>query len=255
MLERMGLVSKRPEDEQEDQDGSEIRITGFGDLDTDGPTPIGLDLATWGETGRTALDERLHLLEAPHAWNGEVLIIDEADAAWIARIVEQVEDERSLALDPEADQIAYDLTGWDEQNLSLLVHGLQDQAVPFGMEAEELIIHEADEQKVDDLVDTILEPDGADVALDDARAEMMGELFVIADRLVHDPLEKDARHDLTAMAAEAVASAPPYGVEKAWWKGIGEQCTGLATMFLGPTEEDTVVEAATALRDALRPNV
>jgi hypothetical protein len=251
----MGLVSRRPEDAEEDQDGSEIMITGFGDLDPNGPNPVGIDLTTWGETGRAALDERLHLLQAPHAWNDVILVIDEADMAWIGRIIEQVEDERTIALDPEADQIAYDLAGWDDENRSLLVHGLQDQAIAFGIDGEELVVQEADETRVDALVDTILEPDGDAPTGDEARAELMGELFVIADRLVHNPVDADARRELTEAAAEAQASAPPYGVEKAWWKGIGEQGAAVAVMFLGPTPDEPIVEAATALRDALRPNV
>ena len=217
----MGLVSRRPEDDEQDQDGSEIMITGFGDLDGNAPQPVGLDLTTWGESGRTALDERLHLLQAPHAWNEATLIIDEADVAWIARIIEQVEDERSIALDPEADQIAYDLVGWDEVNLSLLIHGLQDRTIPFGIEGDELVIHEADEDRVDELVDTILEPDAAPGAAaeptldpeadgevpggEEARPELMGELFDVADRLIHDPHDTDAQRELTAGAAEVAA--------------------------------------------------
>jgi hypothetical protein len=266
----MGLVSKRPEDEEQDQDGSEIQITGFGDLDGNGPVPVGIDLTTWGEVGRTALDERLHLLQAPHAWNDVILVIDQADMAWIARIIEQVEDERTLPLDPEADQIAYDLEGWDDENRSLLVHGLQAQAIPFGIDGEELVVHEADEEHVDTLVDIILEPDaeapdggapdggapdGETPVGDEARAELMGELFIVADRLVHSPLDADARQELAAGAAEAATSAPPYGVDARWWKGIGEQGAALVALLGAATDEEEMTAAAAGLRDALRPNV
>lgn len=251
----MGLVSKRPEDEEQDQDGSEIMITGFGDLDPNGPAPVGIDLSTWGETGRAALDERLHLLQAPHAWNDAILVIDQADMAWIGRILEQVEDERTIALDPEADQIAYDLAGWDDENRSLLVHGLQDQAIAFGIDGEELVVQEADEERVDSLVDTILEPDGVAPVGPEARAELMGELFVVADRLVHSPLDADARQELATGAAEVGASAPPYGVDARWWKGIGEQSAGLVSLLETSTDEDELTAAAAGLRDALRPNV
>lgn len=250
----MGLVARRPEDE-EGEEQSDVVITGFGDLDGDGPVPVGLDLTTWGEAGRTALDERFHLLEAPHGWNGPILVVAEADVPWISRIIEQVEDERSLALDPDTDQIAYDLTGWDEQNLSLLVHGLQDRAVAFALVDEELVVHEADEQQVDDLVDTILEPDGPEVG-EEARPELLGDLFLTVDRLVHHPRDKDAQEELVTGAAEVAASAPPYGVERPWWKGIGEQCAALAAQLDPVTlDDDEVIASATALRDALRPYV
>lgn len=262
----MGLVSKRPEDDA-DEELREIQITGFGDLDASGPTPVGLDLTTWGEAGRAALDERLHLLDAPHGWDGAILIVDEADMAWIARIIEQVEDERSIALDPEADQIAYDLTGWDDVNRSLLVHGLQERALAFGVEADELVVHEADEDAVDALIDQILEPDPAssglvatDAAADDEalgeepREELLGDLFVLADLLVHDPRDEGSHEQLAARSAEVAGSRPPYGVERAWWRAVGERLTGLEALVApgDQLDDDDVVAAATALRDELR---
>ncbi len=252
----MGLVSKRSEDEEEDDLG-EIRITGFGDLDAaTTPQPLGLDLTTWGEGGRTALDERFHLLQAPHAWNGPILLVEQADVLWIQRIIEQVEDERTLALDPAAEQMAYDLEGWDDENLSLLVHGLQDRKIPFAVEEGELVVHEADEEQVDGLVDEILEPDGADTR-EEARAELLGELFVAADRLVHHPHDTDARRDLEAGAQEVADHAPPYGVERGWWAGIHERCAAVVARLAEDTGDDDegAKETATALRDALRPYV
>ena len=117
-------------------------------------------------------------------------------------------------------------------------------------------MHEADEQRVDDLVDTILEPDPEAPAGEEARPELMGELFDVADRLIHSPRDASAQQELTAGAAEVAASAPPYGVERAWWTAIGEQCSSVSALLEPATlDDDQVIEAATALRDALRPNV
>ena len=252
----MGLVSRRGEEEQEEDQG-EVQITGFGDLDARStPQPMGLDLTTWGEAGRTALDERFHLLEAPHAWNGSILLVEEGDLPWIGRIIEQVEDERTLALDPNAEQMAYDLEGWDDENLSLLVHGLQDRQVPFAIEEGELVVHEADEAKVDELVDQILEPAGTDDR-EEARAELLGDLFVVVDRLAHHPGDAGDREVLAGLAQEVADHAPPYGVERGWWSGIdaGADALRAALEASGDDEDEGAKEAATALRDALRPYV
>ena len=252
----MGLVSRRGEEEQE-EDLGEVQITGLGDLDARStPQPVGIDLTTWGETGRAALDERFHLLEAPHAWSGPILMVEEGDLLWIGRIIEQVEDERTLALDPAAAQMAYDLEGWDDENLSLLVHGLQDRKVPFAIEQGELVVHEADEAKVDELVDEILEPTGTDDR-EEARAELLGDLFVVVDRLVHHPGDVGDREELATLGAEVAAHAPPYGVDRGWWSGIDArvQALGQTLEASGDDEDEGAKEAATALRDALRPYV
>ena len=84
----------------------------------------------------------------------------------------------------------------------------------------------------------------------------MGELFVVADRLVHHPRESDAGDELTTLVAEMAACATPYGVERPWWKGVREQGAALVTLLDAPgTDDDEVVEAATGLRDTLRANV
>jgi hypothetical protein len=251
----MGLVSKEPEDEGEEE-AREVLITGFGQLDDAGVDEIELDLADWSEPARAALDERLHLLEAPHEWNGTWLVVPEDSADWVERIIDQVEEERSVELDPEVEQIAYDLAGWDDGNRALLLHALEDEAIAFALEDDELIVHEIDEQRVDELVDAIVEPDAPPSGGGEARTEVMGELFVAADRLVHDPRDTAGQRAVRDGAQEATTHAPPYGMDKGWWESLGAQCAALVALFDAPsTDEDPIVEAATALRDVLRPYV
>ena len=250
----MGLLSKQPE--EDDERGPEVKITGFGDLDEPDRDQVELDFEDWSEPARAALDERLHLLEAPHHWEGATLVVAEADAPWIERIVEQVEDERAVELDPDVEQIGYDLSEWDVDNRDRLVHALEDEAIAYGFDDDELIVHEIDEQRVDELIDEIVAPGEPPAAGGEARTEVMGELFVAADRLVHDPRDGEGRQAIRAGAEEAATHAPPYGMDKAWWQGVGERCTALAALFDGPAaDDDHTVEAATALREVLRPYV
>jgi hypothetical protein len=250
----MGVVSKQPD--EDDEQGPEILITGFGDLDDRGRDEVEIDLAAWDDAARAALDERLHLLQAPHAWNGSWLVVAEDDVVWIEGIVDQVEDERSVQLDPDADQVAYDLAEWDDDNRQRLVDGLEDEAIAYGIDGDELVVHEIDEQRVDELVDAILEPDAPPPAGGEARTEIMGELFVAADRLVHDLDDHGAFKSLVAGSAEATSHAPPYGMDKAWWTGIGDRSTELVALVQSPARDDErAIEQAALLRDLLRPYV
>ncbi len=250
----MGLVSKQPEEDEED--GPEILITGFGDLDDGDDEEVLFELDDWSEAARSALDARLHLLEAPHAWEETTLVVAPADAGWVERIIEQVEEERAVALDPDTEQIGYDLAEWDQDARQRLLHSLDDEAIAYALDGEELLVHEIDEQRVDELVDAILEPDAPPAAGGEARTEVMGELFVAADRLVHDPADGAGRRAVADGAQEAATHAPPYGMDKGWWSGVGTRCAELARLLESPTaDEDRIVEQATALRDVLRPYV
>ncbi len=250
----MGLVSKQGE--EDDEQGPEVLITGFGDLEARTRDKVELDLSDWSDTARAALVERMKLLEAPHAWNGSWLVVAEDDAAWIERIVDQVEDERSVQFDPDADQVGYDLAEWDDDNRGRLLHLLEDEEIAYGLEDDELVVHEIDELRVDEIVDSILTPDAPPPAGGEARTEIMGKLFVAADRLVHDPTDAAGRTAVGDGAREAAEHAPPYGMDKAWWSGLGERCADLARLLELPgASEEQVVDLATQLRDQLRPYV
>lgn len=253
----MGLVSKEPEDDEEQENEERhVLITGFGALDGAAPDEVRIDLGSWSEAARAALDERLHLLEAPHGWDATTLVVDATNESWMHRVMEQVQEGRTVALDEDSDQIAYDLTEWDDQNRTLLLNGLQDQGIAHEIDGDDLVVQEIDEQRVDELVDAILEPDAPPAPGGEARAELMGELFVAADELTHDPRDTSAAGVVHTGAVEVAEHAPPYGVEKPWWHGIGTRCESLARLLESPSlDEDVVVEQATALRDALRPYV
>jgi hypothetical protein len=277
----MGLVSKQPDDEESLE---QITITGFGPLDDDVPEAVEVDLTGWGSEARAQLDERFHLLEAPHAWteDGQRLFVPEDAALWIERILEQVQDERTIAMDPAAEQIGYDLAGWDAQNLGLLMARLDDERIAHAIEEGELVVLEADEARVDAVIDGILEPDASaapggahdddegavlvpDAVLEpdalgsEARAEILGDLFLAADQLVRDAEDGDAIAVIRDGATEAATHAPPYGIEPAWWRDLADRLDAFGRLVDAPMpleqREHAVRQTATDLRELLRPLV
>jgi hypothetical protein len=251
MLAGMGVVQERSEDDE-----PEVRITGFGGLDVGDKEDLVFELADLSEATRQALRERLELLAVPHHWEGLSLVVSPDDEAWVSRIIEQVEDEAAVSLDPDADQIGYDLAEWDDQNREMLLAALEDETIAYGIDGDELIVHEIDEARVDELVDAIVAPDAPPSGAGEAPVELMGELFVAADRLVHDPEDDEGRLLLIAGAERALASGPPYGMDKAWWEATATQSDALVELLAAERPDfDAAIEAATALRDRLRPYV
>src|SRR5262245_34453510 len=109
----MGLFTPRGDEDEED---GEVQLSGLEHLDGPGDgegDEITFELDEWSEADRRLLADRLVTLGAPHSWEGSTLVVDEADEAWIERIMDQVDDELSPDAEAKADdeeQVAYDLS-------------------------------------------------------------------------------------------------------------------------------------------------
>ncbi len=249
----MGLLSDRPEDEEEQ---GEISIAGLDGLDGGASEEIVYDLDEWSERDLGVLRERLVTLGVPHSWQGLTLVIAASDEAWVERIMDQVEDDLAVTLDPAAEQIAYDLTDWDDTSREELFDALDDEAIAYGIDGEELFVHEIDEQRVDELIESVLQPEDGQVGAAPAEAEVMGELFVAADRLVHDPGDTEGTLLLVEAIRRAGSSPSPYGMDKVWWDGVLGHADQLTVLLDDPNVEDqAIIDEATLLRDGLRPYV
>ncbi len=252
----MGLLGQRSDDDEERGD---ISIAGLEHLGEDEETVYELD--DWGDRGRSLLQARLATLGVPHRWEDvSSLVIAATDEAWVERVMDQVEDDLSLALDPDVPQVAYDLTSWDALGREQLFASLEDEAVPYGIDGEELFVHEIDEQRVDELIDAIVSPEGGGDDDDDSDdpsggvPEAMGELFVAADRLARDP--GDAEGTLGLIAAVRHPGPTPYGMDGVWWDSVVAKAGVLVELRdADEPDDDAVADAATELRDALRPYV
>lgn len=251
MLARMGLLSKRSEDDGEKGD---IVLAGLEDLDADRPDELVYELDEWSETDRGALRARLESLAVPHRWEGASLVVSADDEAWVERVMDQVEEDLETALDEDVEKVAYDLSTWDAASIELLVESLVDEAVPHGFEGAELFVHEIDEQRVDELVSAVVSP-GSEPG-PGATADVMGALFIGADRLVHDPADRAAVSSLREAIEQAAAAPAPYGMDRLWWDGVQAQAVELVAIVEGYSPDDEAIAArASTLRDALRPYV
>lgn len=248
----MGLFSHRADD---DADLGDLSLSGLAGLD-DGPEETVYPLDDWGEGARAVLRERLTALGVPHGWDDDgSLVVAATDEAWVERILDQVEDDLADSVDPDAPQVAYDLAGWAIELRHRLYDLLDDEAVPFGVEGDELFVHEIDEARVDELVDAALAPE-AEPAADGPTAEAMGELFVAADLLRHEPTSTVGALGLVEARRAATAGGVPYGMDAAWWEGVLREVDVLVGLLdAEPPDDEAVAATAGRLRDGLRPYV
>jgi hypothetical protein len=250
----MGLLTPRGEEEDEPGD---ITIAGLDDLDVDDDDEITYELDEWSEPDRTMLRDRLETLGVPHSWEGTTLVIASADEAWVERVMDQVEEDLSAGPDPDDDeQVAYDLTEWDDESCLRLLDALATEEIPYALDGDELVVVGADEARVDEIVAAITTP-GATLTLGGpASFDAMSELFVAADELSHDPDDSRATAALVAGARAAATSSAPYGMDAAWWDGVVARAGALADLVESHLpDHDQVVDLAAALRNDLRPYI
>ena len=120
----------------------------------------------------------------------------------------------------------------------------------------------ADEERVDELVDAVENPDQLEPEADQVGAldaiETVGALFVAADRLMHDPGDSEGTIAAADAARAMAPMAPPFGFAPAAVGRAGRaghRARRLLETEAEVVDDDAVVEAATKLRAALRPYV
>jgi hypothetical protein len=275
----MGFVGQLSDPyEQAEDEGLGISISGLpGELDEPepdadavpggGPEPNGAagaevvyDLDDWSEIERGAVTDRLREAGIPHGWEATSLHVAEADEAAVENILDIVEgdSEADQTLDAVQDQVAYDLFDWDDDRLTALVDELDAAGIAHAWDEDELFVYATDEQAVDELLDRVAHPHQLPPEADDgpAGAELLGEVFVVADRLQHDPDDHEGTVSMLDLGHAVEGADPPYGLGPKEWDHLRGRVGALCTQLRAPkVDEDAVIDAARDLRNALRSYV
>lgn len=275
----MGPVGQIADPYENADDGSSITISGLpGELDDepldDGVPPVAgeggdadaadaeadvvYELDDWSEIERGAVSDRLREAGIPHAWDGTSLLVAAIDVAPVENILDIVEGDVGRPLDAQQDQVAYDLSDWDDDQLGALVDALDDARIAHAWDDDELFVYAADEQAVDELLDRVAHPHELPPEADDGRlgAELLGEVFVAADRLQHDPDDHDLAASMIELGQAVRAAQAPYGLGQPEWEHLQGRIGGLCLELRSPAlDQDVVMAAARDLRNALRSYV
>jgi hypothetical protein len=216
------------------------------------------DLDDWSQIEREAITDRLREAGIPHGWDGTSLQVAAVDEAAVENVLDIVEGEADEPLDSERDQVAYDLSEWDDDHIETLVHELRQAGIASAWDGDELYVYVEDEEAVDDLFDRVSHPHELAPEDDDgsAGAELLGAAFVAADRLQHDPDDKEGSVAVRDLDEALDADSPPYGLGKPEWSHLCERVTALGVLLQADElDEEAVIESARDLRTALRPYV
>lgn len=222
---------------------------------------VAYELYEWSFEARRMLDGLLTSEQISHGWQGAVLIVREADEDRVDGLVEQAEQADGPILDPDVEKIGYAMEDWTAQAQSALVDALGLAGVAHEFDAEgELIVAEEDEEKVDEIIDQVVER----VAMDDELGEasqvieglalndLLGDVRVLANKLVKNG--GDAKSTLAMVKKADLLSdvRTPFGFDSRRWAKIRLRCSHMVGVLSDEDrEEDDVHDAATALADEL----
>ena len=243
-----------PADDAADESGADETA---GTDETAGEAVV-YDLDDWSELERQAITDRLREAGIPHGWDGTSLQVAAEDEAAVENILDIVEGEADEPLDDDRDQVAYDLSEWEDDQIVTLVHELREAGIANAWDGDEMYVYSDDEKTVDDLFDKVSHPHELAAEADDGPAggEVLGEVFVAADRLQHDPGDKEGTRSLLDLDEALDPEAPPYGLGAPEWGHVCERVAALGELLRADTlDEEATIESARDLRTALRPFV
>lgn len=183
----------------------------------------------------------------------------------------------TLASDEAADEVVYELDDWPVTARVQLTTTLAERGVPSRWEPGLILaVRELDDEVAESVLDELEESalrhdDGGDEVdgdQDDAATSSseddddgavaqaaMADLFVAADRLMHEPADEVVAAELGQAAAIVERSSPPYGIDAAMWERVRELSAVLCADLDAKADDDIVAADARVLREVLRPLV
>ena len=214
---------------------------------------------------RLAIDELFWSNGIAHAWDGTSLIVRPDDEEEADQLIDEAD--REAFLDSDAEQVSYDLGDWDDGRRAQLAETLASASIEHAWDEHgELVVLEDDEDRVDAIIDAVENPDALEVddaveqAAEAALAEegldpqdVLSELFVSADRLMHDPLDHEGVLSLVDAARMAETLPLPYGFAPPVWNDLVGQAQALrSSLEVDDVDDEKIIEQATRLRSTLR---
>ena len=243
----VGLVAEPPTPPEEVGDQDEPQVA--------------YELYEWSFEARRMLDGLLTGAGIVHGWQGAVLIAREADEDRVDGLVEQAEQADGPLLDPDAEKIGYAMDDWeaDAQNALVNALGLAGVAHEFSAEGE-LVVTEADEDTVDEIIEQVTERLAIEGELGEASTvleglplnDLLGDVQMLANKLTKNAGDAKATLAMVNKAERLADVRTPFGFNSRRWAAIRLAASQmLETLSDEHRNETTVTETASALSSQL----
>ena len=238
------------------------------EVGSDDEEQLAYEFHDWAFESRRMLDQLLTGRAVAHSWQGATMIVRAVDESAVDDLVEEVEHATLPTLDPELEQVVYEMAGWTAEQQTLLSVRLGAEGIPHEFDANgDLVLHADDEERIEALLDEIektplvAEATGDDHADDEVAAvdldgldvnDVLSALFGASDRLRKNARDANGVLRFLDNAPTIARMGMPFGFERPAWNSIVEQVAEVESLLDDDDSDDTVIEqAAQQLRDVL----
>ena len=221
---------------------------------------IDYDVAEWSGQSRSLLDSLLTSEGVAHVWQGTLLTIGGEDEALVDSLIDLVTATATEGLDTDRPQVLYEVGAWSAALQTSLAQAMDVAEIPFEWDENgDLKVYEDDEDQVDEILDSMPDPDDPD-ALDadglDAQA-VLSMLWEAVGVLAKRPRDPDAVLGAISSGARMERMNLPFGFESSVWRDIVAKASRLREALESDDAElqlsdDEIREGCEDLRQQLR---
>lgn len=231
-------------------------VADVGEADED---QLEYDLHEYSSQSRSMMASLLLGVGLPHAWQGAVLVVREADEEQVDTFVAAVDRAAAPALPDDAPRVGYELADFDDDYVGRLTAALDAAGIAYGFDEDgDLQVAAADEARVEGLFDKLADDGGGGDAgefgpgLDGTDAhDVLSRLFVASDRLQRNPRDRKGNRNLARASEEIRQLALPFGFEARTWRAVLNQVEALVDIAHSDATQDEIATAAATTRDVL----
>lgn len=214
-------------------------VTKVGEADEE---QLVYDLHEWSWEARSLMASFMFAEELIHGWQGASLVVREADEEKVDELVARVNEAGMPSLDPSEPQMEYEIDDLTDEQTSALTSLLTQAGIPYEFNMDgNLVFHEKDESKVEEVVDqwveTETESGGAGEFGEGLPSvhvpELLGTLYDMSGRLIQNIGDVRATDDLVMSVERLYQLELPYGFTREDWRKVREVSAELSKMLLG----------------------
>ena len=153
--------------------------------------------------------------------------------------------------------LVYELGEWSPEERARLGMLLEGEGIPHQWDGEDLLVPDAEEARVDSVLDQVEFPDQLDAVDDEGDDEerymVLSDLFVAMDRLSNaTTAEAELSADVIAAVEAALAIPRPFGVDEPDWADVRRRSAAIAEALQSDVDDLEIIADANLLRDLLR---
>ena len=218
---------------------------------------LAYELHEWASETRAMLAQLLIADQVSHSWQGTTLLAHESVEETVDALIEEVELAENTDLDPDKEQVAFEMEGWSGELQAALAERLGAAAVPHEFDTDgDLVVHEEDEEQVEMVIEDLLaraaeegleELDGLEVN------DLLSNMFTATDRLRRDVHDGPAVLAAVEHGRRIAGVATPFGFGAAQWSALRQRCEELiGQLEADDSEDEDIVDLAHRMRDSLQ---